>query len=157
MRRGRRAARIGVRKERRMTTIVRWAPFRDLDVVERRMRRMLEDFGVAPAPLPAADLYETDSEVIVELDVPGFDEKELSLEVTDHMLTIKGEHRRETEDKEKTFYLHERLEKHFERTFTLPPEADTAKVKAKFGTGVLEVHVPKIEQAKPRTIAISKA
>jgi len=139
-----------------MTTIVRWAPFQDLDVVERRMRRMLEDFGVAPAPLPAADLYETDSEVIVELDVPGFDEKELSLQVTDHMLTIKGEHRLETEEKEKTFYLHERVEKHFERTFKLPPEADTGKVKAKFGTGVLEVHVPKLEQAKPREIAISK-
>ena len=139
-----------------MTTIVRWAPFQDLDVVERRMRRMLEDFGVAPAPLPAADLYETDSEVIVELDVPGFDEKELSLQVTDHMLTVKGEHKVEKEEKEKTFYLRERLEKHFERTFKLPAEADTEKVKAKFATGVLEVHVPKVEQAKPRKIAISK-
>jgi HSP20 family protein len=144
------------RKEGRMTTLVRWAPFQDLDVVERRMRRMLEDFGVAPAPLPAADLYETESEVIVELDVPGFDEKELTLQVTDHTLTIKGEHTVEKKEKEKTFYLHERLEKHFERSFKLPPEADIAKVKATFGTGVLEVHVPKVEQAKPRKIEIAK-
>ncbi len=136
-----------------MTTLIKWAPFWDLDI-ERRMRRMLEDFGVAPAPLPAADLYETEKELIVELDAPGFDEKELALEVSDHTLTIKGERTKEKEQKEKTFYLHERLEKHFERTFTLPPEADVEHVEAKFRTGVLEVHVPKIEQAKARTIEI---
>ena len=137
-----------------MTTLVRWAPFQDLDLIERRMRRMLEDFGVAPAPLPAADLYETDKELIVELDVPGFEEKELALEVTDHTLVIKGDRTKEKEEKEKTFYLHERLEKHFERQFKLPPEADLEHVAAEFRTGVLEVHVPKIELAKTRKIEI---
>ena len=137
-----------------MTTLVRWAPFQDLDFIERRMRRMLEDFGVAPAPLPAADLYETDKELIVELDVPGYEENELALEVSDHTLVVKGERAMEQEEKEKTFYLHERLEKHFERRFTLPPEADLAQVKATFRTGVLEVHVPKVELVKTRTIEI---
>ena len=137
-----------------MTTLVRWAPFRDLDVIERRMRRVLEDFGVAPAPLPAADMYETETELVVELDVPGFEEKELALEVSDHMLTIKGERIKEKEEKDKSFFLHERLEKHFERRFTLPPEADTEHIDAMFHTGVLEVHVPKIEQAKARKIEI---
>ncbi|HLF68926.1 MAG TPA: Hsp20/alpha crystallin family protein [Gaiellaceae bacterium] len=137
-----------------MATIVKWAPFQELDTMERRMRRMLEDFGIAPAPLPAADLYETEKEVVVELDVPGFEEKELSLEVIDHTLKVKGEHRIAKEEKEKTFYLHERVEKHFERRFTLPPEVDVEHVEAKFGTGVLEVRIPKIEQAKPRRIEI---
>ena len=131
-----------------MTTLVKWAPFQDLEVIERRMRRMLEDFGVATAPLPAADLYETEKELIVELEAPGFDEKELSLEVSDHTLTIRGERAKEKEEREKTFYLHERIEKHFERQFKLPPEADVEHVKATFGTGVLEVHVPKLEQKK---------
>ncbi|HSI97805.1 MAG TPA: Hsp20/alpha crystallin family protein [Gaiellaceae bacterium] len=140
-----------------MTTLVKWAPFQELDTIERRMRRMLEELGVAPAPLPAADLYETDHEVVVELDVPGFEEKDLSLEVADHTLTIKGEHKAEKEEKEKTFYLHERLEKHFERRFKLPPEVDVERVEAKFGAGVLEVHIPKIEKVKPRTIEIGKA
>jgi HSP20 family protein len=139
---------------KRMTTLVKWAPFADLDVIERRMRRMLEDFGMAPAPLPAADLYETEKELIVELDVPGFDEKELALEVSDHTLVIKGERTREKEEKEKTFYLHERLEKQFERKFTLPIDADVEHVEATFKTGVLEVHVPKIEQATARKIDI---
>ncbi|HWQ23571.1 MAG TPA: Hsp20/alpha crystallin family protein [Gaiellaceae bacterium] len=137
-----------------MSSIVKWTPFWDLDLMERRMRRMLEDFGMAPAPLPAADMYETDKELVVELDVPGFDENDLELAVSDHTLTIKGERKQEKEEKEKTFYLHERLEKHFERKFTLPPEVDLEHVEAKFRTGVLEVHVPKIEQAKTRKIPI---
>ncbi len=140
-----------------MTTIVRWAPFQDLEVVERRMRRMLEDFGVAPAPFPAADLYETERELVVALDVPGYDEKELALEVSDHTLTVKGERKKERDDTERSFYLHERLEKHFERRFRFPPEADLDHVKASFGTGVLEVHVPKVEQVKTRPIPIGKA
>jgi HSP20 family protein len=137
-----------------MTTLVRWAPFQDLDVIERRMRRVLEDFGVAPAPLPAADMYETETELVVELDVPGFEEKELALEVSDSTLIIKGERTKEREEKEKSFYLHERLEKHFERRFKLPPEADLDHVQATFHTGVLEVHVPKVEEAKARKIEI---
>lgn len=137
-----------------MTTLIKWAPFPELDVFERRMRRMLEEWGVAPAPLPAADVFETEKELVVELDVPGYEEAELSVEVTDHTLTIIGEQKAEKQDKEKTFYLHERLEKHFERRFTLPAEADTKHVDARFRTGVLEVHIPKIEQAEARKIAI---
>jgi len=139
-----------------MTTLVKWAPFSDLDVIERRMRRMLEDFGFAAAPLPAADMYETDKELVVELDVPGFEEKELELEVLDHTLTIKGEKAAEKEERAKSYYLHERLEKHFERRFVLPSEVDTEHIDAKFRTGVLEVHVPKIEPIKARTIEIKQ-
>jgi HSP20 family protein len=138
-----------------MTALIRWAPFGDFELVDRRMRRMLEDFGIAPAQLPAADLYETDRELVVELDVPGFDEKDLALEVTDHTLTVKGDRVQETEDAERTFHLHERLEKHFERSFTLPADVDLDKVKATFEVGVLEVRVPKMELAKPRKIEIA--
>ena len=138
-----------------MTTLVRWAPLRDFDVIDRRMRRMLEEFGVAPAQLPAADLYETEKELVVELDVPGFDEKELTLEVSDHTLTVHGERVEERDEKEKTFHLHERLEKHFERSFALPMDANIEKMKATFETGVLKVHVPKVEAAKPRKIEIA--
>jgi HSP20 family protein len=151
---GARRVMMEARKEERMATIVKWAPFQDLDVFDRRMRRMLEDWGVAPAPIPAADVYETEKELVVELDVPGYEEKELALEVTDHTLTITGERKAEKVEQDKSFHLHERLEKHFERRFTLPPEVDTEKIAATFGTGVLEVHIPKIELAKARKIEI---
>jgi hypothetical protein len=91
-------------------TLTRWAPFQELDSMERRMRRLLEDVGFAPTLAPAADMYETDEELVVELEVPGFEEKELTLEVTDHMLVIKGEQAATKDEKKRSYRFHERLE-----------------------------------------------
>jgi HSP20 family protein len=139
-----------------MTTMLKWAPLRELDTMERRMRRMLDDIGFAPMLLPATDVYETGDEFVVELEVPGFEENELGIEVTDHLLTVKGERKEAKEKTDKTFRLRERLEREFERRFELPPEADTEHVKAKFVKGVLEVHTPKVEISKPKRIEITK-
>ena len=138
-----------------MATIVKWSPLRELDWMERSMRRMFDEFGFAPTVLPAADVYETKDEFVVELEVPGFEEEELGIEVTDHTLLVKGERREAKAEKE--FRLRERLEERFERRFYLPAGADTEKVKAKFGKGVLEVHTPKLAITKPHTVEITKA
>jgi HSP20 family protein len=138
-----------------MASLVRWAPFGDLDIVDRRMRRMLEDFGVAGARLPTSDVLETEKELIVKLDAPGFDEKDLSLEVSDHTLAVRGERSGAKEDEGAHFYVRERMDAQFERLFVLPPEADMSKVDATFKQGVLEVHVPKIELMTPRKIDIA--
>ena len=137
-------------------TIVKWTPFMELDSMERRMRRLFEEIGFAPALAPAADVYETDEEFVVELEVPGYDERELSIEVSDHTLAIKGEREKTMEQKTKEFALHERLEREFERRFVLPSEADTEHVKAVFGKGVLEVHAHKLQTAKPKKVEIAK-
>lgn len=139
-----------------MASLVKWSPFRELDLIERQMRRMLEDVGIAPAMLPAADVYETEDEFVLEVEVPGYAEKELTIEAFDHTVAISGERKVDEERKEKTFRLHERLEKHFERRFELPPEADTEHLRAVFEKGVLEVHAPKSPEAKPRKIPIGK-
>ncbi len=139
-----------------MTTLVRWSPFHELDLMERRMRRLLDDVGFAPAPLPAVDVYETEHEFVLELEVPGYEEKELTIEAFDHTVAIAGERSEVEEKSDKVFRLHERLEKHFERRFQLPPEADTKHLKAVFENGVLEVHAPKSPQVKPHKIAIGK-
>jgi HSP20 family protein len=138
-------------------TLVRWFPFQELEGMERRMRRMLDEIGVAPPPLPAVDLYEAETEYVVELEVPGFEEKELGIEVTDHTLRVKGERVETKEEKAKTFFLHERLDKKFERAFTLPAEADIEKLTAEFRRGVLIVHAPKAITAQPRKVAIGPA
>lgn len=139
------------------STLVRWSPFQELEAMERRMRRMLGDVGgVATAP-PAADVYETDEEFVVELEVPGFEEKELTVDVTDHMLAIRGERTVEKEAKEKAYLLHERLEKTFERRFALPAETDTEHVRAAFAHGVLKVAAPKKAEAKPHAVPIATA
>ncbi len=138
-----------------MASLVRWAPFGDLDVMDRRMRRMLEDFGIAGARLPTSDVLETEEELIVKLDAPGFDEKDLSLEVSDHTLAVRGEKSEAKEDGDAHFYVRERMDTHFERLFVLPPEVDVNKAEATFEKGVLEVHVPKIELVAPRKIEIA--
>jgi HSP20 family protein len=138
-----------------MTMLVRPPSFFEFDAMERRLRRMLEGIGFTPTMIPAADVYETGKEWVIELEVPGYEEQELSLEVSDHSLTITGTRERVTEEKEKAFRLHERLEREFERTFVLPPEVDTAKVTATFAKGVLEVHVPLVVSKEPRKIEIS--
>jgi HSP20 family protein len=141
-----------------MTTMVRWSPLRDLDAIERRFQRLLGDSAwTAPGVLPATDVYETDGEYIVELEVPGFEQRELGIEVTGHLLTVTGERKEEKETQEKAFRLHERLEDRFERRFELPREADTEHVRATFEKGVLTVHAPKAARPRAKKIAISKA
>ncbi|MGZ4371757.1 MAG: Hsp20/alpha crystallin family protein [Gaiellaceae bacterium] len=135
--------------------IVRWSPFTELDSMERRMRRLFEEIGFAWGLAPAADVYETDDEFVVEVEVPGYEEKELSIEVSDHTLAIKGARTKTKEEKTKEFALHERLEREFERRFVLPTEADTTHLKAVFGKGVLEVHAQKLQTAKPRKVEIA--
>lgn len=139
-----------------MTTLIKWSPFTEIDSMERRMRRVFEEVGLAPLLLPAADIYETTDEFVVELEVPGYEEKELGIEVTDHIVTVRGERKETREEDEKTFRLRERLEREFERRFELPVDADTKHVRAKFTKGVLELHTPKLAAPKPHKIPIAK-
>jgi HSP20 family protein len=136
--------------------IVKWTPFTELDSMERRMRRLFEEVGFAPALLPAADVYETDDEIVVELEVPGYDEKELSIEVSDHTLAVKGEREKIEEEQGKEFSLHERLERKFERRFVLPTTTDTEHLEAVFEKGVLKVHAPKLVTKRSKKVAIGK-
>ena len=135
--------------------IVKWTPFTEFDSMERRMRRLFEEIGVAPVLAPAADVYETDDEYVVELELPGYEAKELSIEIYDHTLSIRGEREKVTEETTKEFRLHERLEREFQRRFLLPVATDTQHLKASFTRGVLEVHAPKLQKAKPKKVAIT--
>jgi HSP20 family protein len=141
-----------------MTTMLRWSPLRDLDPMERRFQRLFDDGAwTAAGALPATDVYETGGEYVVELEVPGFDQKDLEIEVTDHLLTVTGERNEERETEEKAFRLHERLEDRFERRFELPREADPEHLRATFEKGVLAVHAPKVGRPTAKRIEISKA
>jgi HSP20 family protein len=132
----------------------------DVETLERRFRRAFAGFPLLPdftTATPAADVYETPKEFVVELEVPGYAEKDLSVEIGDHTLAVEGVREEAREEAEKSYRLQERLEKTFKRTFALPTEVDTEHVKAEFEKGVLKVHVPKNELHEPRKIAISKS
>jgi HSP20 family protein len=133
-----------------------WMPLRELDLVDRRMRRFFADLGVGPTLAPAADVYETDEELVVELEVPGFDEQQLEIKVDDNTLAVTGERQASTEEDGKTIRLHERIDTRFERRFLLPLEIDSKNVKAEYAKGVLTVHVPKAAQETPQKVAITK-
>jgi HSP20 family protein len=144
-----------------MTTLVKQPLLSELEWIDRPFRRFFGGMPLMPALMapvvPAADVYETPEEYVVELEVPGYVEKELGLEVSDHTITVTGSRAETKEEKEKSYRLHERLELSFERTFRLPPEVDGEQVTAAFENGVLKVHAPKLAAAKPRKIAISKS
>jgi HSP20 family protein len=137
--------------------LLRWRPLGELDSVERQLRRLLSDTGMVPAPLPAADVYETEGEFVIELEVPGFAEAELVVETTDRTVCVKGTRETTEERKEATFQLHERLAASFERRFVLPPEVDVANVEASFDKGVLKVTAPKLETVQARKVPIGAA
>lgn len=144
-----------------MSTLVKQMPLTEFEAVERRLRRMLESWGLGPPILPvlmpAADVYEASGEYVVELELPGFEEKELDIQVSDHMLTIKGEREETKEEKAKSFRLHERLEHEFSRTFPLPTEVDTTHITATFEKGVLKVHLSMPTGVEPRKVEITKS
>ncbi len=137
-----------------MPLLEKWTPFGEVDLLDRRLRRMFAGAGLVPTLTPAADIYDADDELVVELEVPGFGENELEIEVSNHTLTVKGERKEEKETKEKALRLRERLETTFERSFVLPIEADSEHLTATYGKGVLTLHVPKAVRAAPRKIEI---
>jgi HSP20 family protein len=105
---------------------------------------------------PGVDIYETDSEVVLKLEVPGIEKKDLDISITDTDLTVKGEVRKDEEVKEQNYYRRERRHGSFSRTIPLPGPVQTGAAKASFKDGVLEIRIPKTpeEQAKVKKVAI---
>ncbi len=138
-------------------------PFRDFGDLETEMHRL---FGrplfpatwLAPKNggqwLPGADITEEKDRIIVKADLPGMKQEEISVEVSDGILTIKGERKRETESKEGKTYRVERSYGNFLRSFTLPASVDATKVNAAYKSGVLEIALPKLAEAKAKQIKV---
>jgi HSP20 family protein len=107
--------------------------------------------------VPALDVWETESDVVYAFDLPGLAEDEISIEVADDTLTVTGERRRETEEQGDRFFRYERRYGSFSRAVGLPAGVDDSKIAASYKDGVLEVRVPKPEEAKPRRIQLGSA
>lgn len=103
---------------------------------------------------PRVDIVERDKEVVVRAEVPGIDRKDLDVSVSDSSVTIKGETHRDKEEEDGDFYRCERARGAFARTLSLPAEVDADKVAARFSDGVLEITLPKVEQARRRKVEI---
>lgn len=102
---------------------------------------------------PAADITETDAGYQITLDLPGVRPEDVSIEVHDQKLQIKGERAAPQNQSEKVHYS-ERVFGSFQRVFRLPKDSDENAISANFDFGVLNVKIPKLEKAKPRKISI---
>jgi HSP20 family protein len=99
---------------------------------------------------PTADVSETDKAIEVVLELPGMDEKDIDLTVTDDVLTVRGEKKSESERKDKGYFVSERKFGAFHRSIPLPVGVDTDKIDAKFKKGVLTVTLPKTAEAQEK-------
>jgi HSP20 family protein len=97
---------------------------------------------------PAMDLAETDGEYEITAELPGLDEKNIDIKLSNGTLTIKGEKSEEKEEKDKEYYLSERRYGSFQRSFQIPEGVDADKIAASFAKGVLTVKLPKTAEAK---------
>ena len=107
--------------------------------------------------VPAVDIYENAEKLVLKLEVPGIDEKDLDVRVENHTLTVKGERKFEAEEKEKNFHRIERRYGSFFRAFTLPSTVDTENVEANYNAGVLKLELKKKSEAQPKQIKINVA
>ena len=155
-------------KEKESKAISPWRPFMDLARWERDMDRMREDF-FARSPwrmdrwfrgddldvrAPAVDLFEEKDDIVVKAELPGIDKDNIEVNLNDSTLRIKGEKKKEDEVKEENYYRSERTYGSFVRSVELPKAVRADKVKATFKNGILEVRIPKTEEAKTKEIRV---
>jgi len=142
--------------------ITRWDPFREVVALQNRMNSLFGNLNnETESPLttgsfvPAVDVYEDEKKVVLKLEVPGIEEKDLDVRVENHTLTVKGERKFEKEEKEENFHRIERRYGSFYRAFTLPSTVDTENVDAKYENGVLKLELKKKPEAQPKQIKVN--
>jgi len=150
-----------IHKEGKIMAITRWDPFREVVSLQNRMNSLFRDLNEGEGPMttasfvPAVDVYEDEKKVVLKLEVPGIEEKDLDVSVENNTLTVKGERKFEKEEKEENFHRIERRYGSFYRAFTLPTTVDTESVAASYNAGVLKLELKKKPEAQPKQIKVN--
>jgi HSP20 family protein len=151
-----------------MNTLTKWDPLKDWDPVreldefqnrlssffERPPRRRGRDGDDFSSWSPAVDIIEDEKEFLVKAELPEVKKEDVHVTVENGVLTIQGERKFEKEEKNKRYHRTERSYGSFTRSFGLPEGADAGKVKAEFKDGLLQIHMPKSESARPKQIQV---
>ena len=143
--------------------IAPWRPFEGLSSLRRDMDRLCErffgeDWGLTrwrDGWSPTLDVSETKDNIIVKTELAGVDPEDVDISLTGEVLTLKGEKKKEKEEKEEGYHLMERSYGSFSRSVRLPAEVDQDKVKANYKNGVLKITLPKTEKTKSKAIKVS--
>jgi HSP20 family protein len=146
-----------------MTFMTRWEPFREMSNLQNTLNRILgqeysqtgDDLMTSGTFLPPVDIYEDENSFKLHFEVPGMNEKDIDIRLENNTLTVRGERKFESEQKEENFRRVERRYGTFTRSFTLPNAVDVDKVQASYENGVLTVQLAKRAEAKPKQIKVN--
>jgi HSP20 family protein len=145
-----------------MSNLVRWDPFREMMALRKGMDRLFDEMLESPQwPTEgmgehrlALDVTEKEDRFVVKASLPGINPDDLEINLTDNILTIKGEVRQEEEKEGEKYHLRERRYGRFVRSLTLPVSVNDRQCEATYENGVLTLELPKSEEAKPKRISI---
>ena len=150
-----------------INTLARYEPLQELEDIQNRLSSF---FGRSPGRrgnghgdlaladwAPMADISEDENEYVIKAELPELKKEDVKVTVENGVLTISGERKFEKEEKNKKYHRVERAYGRFARSFARPGDADASKVKAEFKDGMLTVHLPKSEKAKPKQIEVKIA
>ena len=145
--------------------LVKWDPFHNVATLQERINRLFEDSfphaqGVEDdmavcAWRPMVDIYEAETGVIIKVDLPGVRKEDVSVEVKDNLLTLRGERKEDAAIPENRYYRRERTCGNFLRAFTLQAPITPDKIRATFKDGVLTVSLPHPEEEVPKQIKVN--
>ena len=153
-----------MKRSRKMTYLTTRKPMRNLFNLHKEMGRLFGDLLSSQdnegntenaSWMPTVDISETENGFEIHAELPGVNESDVNVSLTDNLLTIKGEKRTEEKTDNKNFHRVERRYGSFQRSFTLPRQVNTAEIKAGFKDGILSLSIPKTEEAMPTEIQIS--
>ncbi|MEN9250871.1 MAG: Hsp20/alpha crystallin family protein [Thermostichales cyanobacterium BF4_bins_65] len=143
-------------------TLVRWEPFRELDLLQRQMNRLFDellpatrDTAATFAFMPSAELHETGEAIELRLEVPGMSAEDLDVQVSADAVSVSGERRSETRSEDKGVTRSEFRYGKFQRIIPLPARVQNDKVQATYKDGILTLHLPKEESEKNRVVKVS--
>jgi HSP20 family protein len=156
-------------KEPETRAVTPWRPFTDLTRWETEMDRMMEDFfgrnrrpwwpslwsrGRLAELMSPVDIYEEKEDIVVKAELPGMTKDDIEVDISDSHLTLKGEKKKEEKIEEEDYFACERAYGAFHRSVELPRDVQADKVKASFKNGILEIRLPKTEEAKTKQIKV---
>jgi HSP20 family protein len=145
-------------EEQQMTSLVTYRPTSILADMERALGSIFDDgsYGVSGANA-RVDIREEDGRYVLEAELPGLTEKDLDVKVENDLLTLEAKSDASREEKRNGYMLRERRSQSFHRSFVLPADVDREHIEARLENGLLVLHLPKTEAAKPRQIEVKKA
>jgi len=149
-------------------SIVRFDPFRELDRLQNEVNRLFEGYSGVPEERnngnnrfatgrtwsPAVDVAENPNEIVVRAALPGVKQDDIDIEVSGDTLILRGERKLDNEEHRDNFVRVEHAYGRFQRSFTLGTPIQAGKVSASYTDGILEVHLPKSEETRPRKIQV---